>query len=177
MKRAILLSVFSVAIVFSMMAGDILTLKNGMRFEGKVKQIKEHSLVFKTDIGSFIIPSGDIEMVEFEKPSKRFMKRYNSMSPENCQAGKMDASLHHGKGGGHFVLGFLFGPFAMIGTALANPTPMKGKRTMAMSENSDLFDDPHYLKCYKRKAKGNLILWELGGWASWILLAIIIWGI
>jgi len=86
----------------------------------------------------------------------------------------LDAENFHGKKGGHFVLGVLFGPFAMIGTALANPKPKKGKDTYMFSENKELFDDPMYLSCYRKKAKGQLIGMEALGWGSWLLLLLVL---
>ena len=94
--------------------------------------------------------------------------------PNNCLSGRLDAENYHGKKGGHFVLGVLFGPFAMIGTALADPTPAKGKQTYMMSENKDQFNDPEYLSCYKKKAKGQLIGAEAAGWGAWILLLLVL---
>jgi hypothetical protein len=164
--------------IFSLNASDVLTLTNGMKFEGKVTRIKECSIVFKTEIGSFIIPGRDIENVQFENLSSRRIARYQShFNPDNCLAGKMDASIYHGKKGGHFFLGFLFGPFAVLGTLLANPTPDKGNATYRMSDNRELFHDPYYLRCYKRKARGGLVAMELAGWASWLVVFALIYAI
>ena len=87
--------------------------------------------------------------------------------------GKLDAENYHGKKGGHFILGMAFGPFAMIGTALSNPTPEKGKRTYMMSENKANFNDLEYLSCYKKQAKRQLITMEGLGWATWILIVLL----
>ncbi|MDO9615988.1 MAG: hypothetical protein Q7J86_15885 [Bacteroidota bacterium] len=94
--------------------------------------------------------------------------------PNKCMNGRVDADNYHGKKGGHFVLGVLFGPFAMIGTALSNPTPEKGSNTFVMSKNKDQFSDPEYLSCYRSKAKGQLIGMEALGWGAWILLLLVI---
>jgi hypothetical protein len=93
--------------------------------------------------------------------------------PDKCLSARLDAENFHGKKGGHFALGFFFGPFAMIGTALANPTPYKGKNTYMMSKNKDLFNDPEYLSCYKSKAKSQLLLTEGIGWAAWIVILLL----
>jgi hypothetical protein len=85
----------------------------------------------------------------------------------------MDAQAFHGKRGGHFVLGVLFGPFAVIGTAVSNPTPERGARTYMMSKNKELFSDPEYLTCYRKKAKGQLIGMEFLGWGAWILIVLV----
>ena len=83
------------------------------------------------------------------------------------------AGRQYSKKVGHFFLGVLFGPFAMIGTALANPTPEKGKLTYMLSKNKDQFSDPQYLSCYKKKAKGQLIGMEASGWGAWIVLVLV----
>jgi hypothetical protein len=91
-----------------------------------------------------------------------------------CTAGTLDAEAYHGRKGGAIALGALFGPFALVGTALvANPTPDKGARTYMMSKNKELFNDPEYLSCYKKKAKGQLVGQTGLGWAAWALLVLL----
>jgi hypothetical protein len=158
-------------------AGDILTLNNEMVFEGKVTKIKDCAVVFKSEGKKHIVPAHEIFSVQFESTEDKIYKKYMEMTdedPNKCLSGRLDAENYHGKKGGHFVLGVLFGPFAMIGTALANPTPVKGKQTYMMSQNKDQFSDPEYLSCYKKKAKGQLIGMEALGWGAWILLLIVL---
>jgi hypothetical protein len=152
-------------------AGDIIILKNEMAFEGKVAKIKDCSVVFKSKGSKYVIPASDIFSIQFEDTEDRVYRNYLKMAePNKCLDGRLDAENYHGKKGGHFALGFLFGPFAMIGTALANPTPEKGRRTLEMSSNHDLLNDLEYISCYKKKVKGQLIGTEALGWASWVLL-------
>lgn len=47
-------------LVFVSYAGDILTLKNEMIFEGKVIKIKDCGVVFKANDNSYVIPATDI---------------------------------------------------------------------------------------------------------------------
>jgi len=61
----------------------------------------------------------------------------------------------------------------MIGTAVSDPTPEKGKQTYMMSDNKEQFSDPQYLSCYKKKAKGQLIGMEGAGWGTFLLLLLI----
>ena len=113
--------------------------------------------------------------IQFEDTENPIYENYVNLTitdPSKCILATSDAEQYHGKKGGHFALGVLFGPFAMIGTALANPSPLKGKQTLALSSNSALFNDPEYLMCYKKKAKAQLIGMEALGWAAWILLVI-----
>jgi len=158
-------------------AADILTLTNEMVFEGKVIKIKDCAVVFKADGNKYLIPATDIHSIEFENVADEVLVSYLSTpdgNPNKCLNGRLDAESYHGKKGGHFFLGALFGPFAMIGTALANPTPHKGRLTYLLSQNKDQFNDLEYLSCYKKKAKGQLIGMEALGWGAWILLLLII---
>lgn len=174
--KKIALTIISILFVLASFAGDILTLNNQMTFEGKVTKIKNCSVVFKADGNKFVIPVSDIYSIQFENVADKVYIDYMKMSddnPDKCMNGKLDAENYHGKKVGHFFLGVLFGPFAMIGTALANPTPEKGKQTYMMSKNKDQFGDPQYLSCYKKKAKGQLIGMEALGWGAWIVLVLV----
>ncbi|MDH5598318.1 MAG: hypothetical protein OEY34_04290 [Cyclobacteriaceae bacterium] len=173
--RKIALTLTMSFFIIASYAGDILTLNNKMIFEGKALKIKGCNLVFKAKGKKYIIPATDIFSVQFENPENKIYTEYIKLAdedPDKCLRGRLDAELYHGKKGGHFVLGVLFGPFAMIGTALANPTPEKGKQTYLMSENKEEFNDPAYLSCYVKKAKAQLIGIEALGWAAWILIAL-----
>jgi hypothetical protein len=175
--KKITLTLTAILFAIASYAGDILTLNNEMVFQGKITKIKDCAVVFKADGKKFIIPSSEIFSIQFENTADEVYTEYMKMSngdANKCLNGSLDAENYHGKSGGHFALGVLFGPFAMIGTALSNPTPNRGKQTLMMSKNKDLFSDPEYLSCYKKKAKGQLITMEALGWASWILLILII---
>ena len=153
-------------------AGDILTLNNEMVFEGKVTKIKECAVVFKANGHRYLVPASEIFSLQFENSEDKVYTDYMQMEygdPNKCLNGRLDAENYQGKRGGHFVLGVLFGPFAMIGTALSNPTPDRGKQTYMMSRNKEQFSDPEYLSCYTKKAKGQLIGIEALGWGAWIL--------
>lgn len=167
-----------VAILWSMaaFAGDILTLNNDMVFEGKVTKIKNCEVIFKAGGNKYTVPATDIFSIEFEDTQDKVYTDYMQMvgeNPEKCLKGRLDAENFHGKKGGHFILGVLFGPFAMIGTALANPTPEKGRRTYLYSKNKDQFSDLEYLSCYRKKARGQLIGMEALGWGAWILFVLV----
>lgn len=114
--------------------------------------------IYKSAIATIRYVNGRVE--SFDQPEE--------MSAEKkCYCGNTDAAKYHGKKGGHFVLGALFGPFAMIGTAFANPIPRKGRHSY-LSKYQELFNDPAYKKCYKKKAKSDLIGMEAAGWGAWI---------
>ena len=160
----------------SLLSADVLTLNNEMRFEGKVKKIKNCSVYFEAADHVFEVPASDIQSLEFDDVTDPVYLEYLTLlesDPNACLNGGKDALNYHGKKGGHFVLGVLFGPFAIIATALSNPTPMTGKNTMLLSQNKEQFSDPEYLNCYKKKAKGQLIQMEALGWGAWVLLLLL----
>lgn len=176
MKKTIF-TFFAIIFAYVSFAGDILTLNNQMIFEGKVIKIKDCTVVFKAEGNKYIIPAADIYSLEFESIEDPVYKAYievTDLTESKCLKGQLDAENYHGKKGGHYVLGLLFGPFAMIGTALSNPTPDKGKRTYMISQNKDIFNDLEYLSCYKKKAKGQLIGMEALGWGTWILFILVL---
>ena len=172
MKKLLFLFL-AVLMSYSSFAGDILTLNNQMVFTGKVKKIKGCSVIFKVKGQKFEIPASEIFSIQFENINDKVYTNYIKMLEYDsnlCMQGRLDAENYHGKKGAHVALGFLFGPFAMLGTALADPTPDKGKQTYMMSKNKAAFSNPEYLSCYKKKAKGQLIGMEAIGWGAWILL-------
>jgi hypothetical protein len=176
MKNIFLLTVFFVASMTSFAGADILSLKSGHYFEGEIIKIKSScEVVFKSEGHRFIIPVDDIAYIQFNSVNDRVYRKYLELEadPAACMKGQMDASMHHGKKGGHVLLGALFGPFAMLGTLVANPTPDKGKSTYMLSENKDLFSDYQYIECYKKSARKSLIGMEAVGWGVWILLIVL----
>lgn len=177
MKNLFILSVALCLVAVDADAGDVVTLNNNLSFEGKILRIKKCQVVFKAYGARYVIPAADIHSIMFEDPQDIVYTEYREKSmldPDACLKGHTDANAFHGKKVGHVILGFFFGPFAMIGTAVSNPTPMRGRDTYALSPNKELFSDPQYLTCYKKKAKGQLIGMEAIGWGiSIIYLAIV----
>ncbi len=177
--KNLFLAIFAVLLTNTSFAGDILTLTNQMTFEGKVVKIKQCEVIFKAGGEKFTVPASDIYAIHFESAADKVYVDYLELidrNPEACAKGSYDAAEFHGKGFGHFALGFLFGPFAMIGTAIARPDPVTGTHTFRKSENHELFADPDYLKCYRRKAKAGNIAMEAVGWGTWIFVALIAGG-
>lgn len=162
--------------IFPLQAADVVIMKDGHGFSGKIVSIKQGILKLKWQDDRLFIPLEEVERVEFEDPENK-LAGISFMNPvpqgENCIAGQQDAEMFHGKYGGHVVLGFFFGPFALIGTALASPYPHRGRHTAAMSQNKELFDNPEYALCYKRKAKARLLGAEAIGWGAWLVIALI----
>lgn len=173
-------TIFTILACFGLMpvfASDVLTLSNDSTFEGKVRKIKNCFVFFETNENVYKIPASDVYCLEFGDVNDPVYLDYMNLlenDPNACLNGSLDAESYHGQKGAHFALGILFGPFAIIGTALSNPTPMKGKETMMMSNHKEQFSDPAYLNCYKKKAKGQMIGMEALGWGTWILLALVL---
>jgi len=174
--RIFLFILIGLSLNLNLAAKDVITLNNNKKFEGKVVKLKNCSIVFKTNGSKFEIPADSIYSIQFEDYNNRLYKNYSykSISNENlCFQGQMDASNFHGKKGSHFALGLLFGPFAIIGTALADPSPYNSSNMMMIQSKDDSkFSDPMYLLCYKKKAKTDLIVSESLGWLTWILLLV-----
>lgn len=155
-------------------ANDVLKLKNELVFEGKVTRIKRCTVLFTSNRQRYEIPATEILFIHFGDTDDKVYKDYliqSEKDPNTCLNGWLDAKNYHGKKEVHFILGFLFGPYAMVATALANPTPQKGVNTMMNSTNKDQFSDPEYLRCYRRKAKAELITMEAIG--SVAMLAVV----
>ena len=153
---------------------DVLTLINQMKFKGKVVRIRDCQVKFSAEGKSYWVPAAAIYSIEFANPKDEVYLKYIKQEQANkCLSGTQDADLYHGKVGLHVAMGVLFGPFALIGAAIASPTPISGKSTMLYSENKDMFSDAEYLSCYKKKAKGKNVTNALLGWAGWILLVLV----
>jgi hypothetical protein len=177
--KTIIIWMMVVFVTTASLAKDILSLNNQMIFEGKVIKIQDCAIIFKADGKKYVVPTYDISYIEFEDVNNKVYTNYlkylemGNDSTNNCLDGKLDAGNYHGKKGTHIALGFLFGPFSIIGTAIASPNPSRDKNTIANSQHQDKFDDPEYLTCYKKKAKGQNILYEGIGWTAWIVVALI----
>lgn len=168
MKNLLLILILCLLSIQSSFAGDILLLNNQMLYEGKVKRIANCEVVFKMDGKKYRIPAEEIHTIKFYDERDRVYTDYlalNDSALNICYEGKHDAYYYHKKNGRHILLGFLFGPFAIAGTALATPSPQKAKGDIDNSKNKELFSDPEYLKCYQKKAKGQLIGKEVVGFA------------
>jgi hypothetical protein len=173
--KNIVLAFIATMLTLNAFAGDVLTLNNQMSFEGKVTRIRHCEVIFKSNGIRYVIPANDIYTIQFENVNDRVYQDYlrsTADDPQKCLNGSLDAKVYHGKKGGHVLLGILFGPFAIVGTAISNPTPDKGIRTPFLSQHKDQFNDPVYLNCYRRKAKQQLIGMEVLGWAAWIVFAL-----
>lgn len=174
MKRTVILSGL-LLMTHLLFAADLITLTNQMVFAGKVKKIDQCMVKFRCEGNVFHIPGNEISSIVFEDPEDKALVAYqNLQDPEKCLKGRQDASLYHGKVGGHIALGALFGPFAIAGAAISTPSPVKGKDTYLMSKNREIFDDPAYLTCYRKSAKGKNVGNTALGWGAWILFLLAI---
>ena len=172
MKKTCILLML-VLVGYTSTAKDILILKNQQKFEVKIKKIKDCAVVFKIGRDKYTIPADEIHAIEFENTQDKVYTDYlqRLSTTENlCLKARHDATNFHGKKVGHFFLGVLFGPFAIIGTALVNPTPYSSSNTLLLSSNKDYFSSPEYLICYRKRAKGSLITMEALGYFSYYMV-------
>ena len=171
MKKILLLTLLIIGI--KAQAKDTLVLNNQLTYTVNITKLTATEVEFKANAKHYVIPATQVTMVKFQNPNNpiyvNYVKSIND-GGNNCAKGFEDARQFHGKKGGHVILGALFGPFAIIGTALSNPTPEKGVRTYMLSKNNDLFNNYEYISCYRRQAKSSLITMELLGWLTWVLL-------
>ncbi len=160
-------------------AGDILTLLNketrsaGISFSGEITRIKNCEITFKMEGNKYYIPANDIYSIEFENVNSKILESYNQISShEKCMQGMNDAEMYHKSGLG-FAMGVLFGPFAIIGAAISNPSPLRGQN-LYLSTNKEFFNDPSYLACYSRSARKKNVKNAALGWLSWVVLFLVV---
>lgn len=161
---------------------DVLILKNGDELQTKITEVGISEVKYKmydNQTGPIhVILKSEIFMIKYENGTKELIKSNVSIinvggynNADVCKKGQKDAELYHGKTGKHMLGGFLLGPFAVIGSALANPTPEKGDKTLEMSKNRDeINNDFYYRDCYIKKARTKNIVNTFAGWAGWLLL-------
>ncbi len=146
---------------------DWVLLKSGYAFRGDVIKFKHCELIMKVEGQRLVIPADSIYYLEFQNPLDNVAVNMQKFELNNCVKGKFDAPLH-GRGFGNGCLGFFFGVFGVIGTALGNAKPIRGMRAR-LSKNQDLFNDPEYMKCYRRRQRGRAVGASLTGWALFII--------
>jgi hypothetical protein len=148
---------------------DVLTKISGDSIKVKVVEISSTEVKYKNydDLAgiTYGIFKSEVLMIRYESGRVETFKDQDLLlsHSEKCNCGRSDAEKFHGKKDAHFVLGLLFGTYAIIVTAAASQTPKKGKFTYKLSQHKALFTDPDYLKCYKKKAKSDLITMEAWG--------------
>jgi hypothetical protein len=156
-------------------ANDEVQLLNCEIYHGEVLKIDQCKVHFKTVCQTLIIDADSIDYLKFECLDNEIYVNYiNDLTlKEKCLRGHNDAKNLYNYGIPHFILGVLFGPFTVVGTLVATPTPNKSQATMKLSENKELFGDPSYLECYKKEAKSKNLSAALAGWTTWIVIALL----
>ena len=175
--KKVTLVILTLLLTVSAFASDILILNNERVFNGKVTKIGKCEIIFKVEGHKYTIPASDIFSIQFEDTNNKIYRKYVKSldkDPNKCLAAQLDVKNYHGRKVGHAVLGFLFGPAAMLGTAVSNPTPDRGKHTYIMSKNSEYFSDTEYLNCYRNTAKTSLLQMEALGWAASLLILLLL---
>jgi hypothetical protein len=177
MTKLILL-IFSFLISINLCAEGNLIIENQKWLEDNDINSLDCNSKINVEQKQYILTITDIVSLQLEEPYSSVENSFIKSCIEDsikCINGSFDAKKYHGKKGQHILLGMFLGPYAMIGTALSNPTPERGEKTMSMSKNNELFNDPEYRKCYKKKAKRQLIGMEaIGTGISIISLGILL---
>jgi hypothetical protein len=153
---------------------DVVVLKDGHLFRGDVEHVYNCAIRFAVGDAAYEIPAQDIAEVYFGNPESRAARRMTEViaDADACFTGKTDAE-HHGHGVGHFATGFLFGPFGVIGCAVAKRTPYKSNSPELITVNQSMWSDPAYLACYNKGARSKAVTTSALGWATWILILIL----
>jgi hypothetical protein len=200
MKNLFLFSVFVLLSQLSF-SQDIIYKKDGTEIQAKIIEITTETIKYKnysqlegptrniliSDVFMLIYEDGSREVFKSNSETKTNVETENPIleneieetepelnSTEKCFRGQNDADMYHGKKGSHVALGVAFGGFAVLGAALAEPTPEKGLSTPMMSENKELFMDQSYRSCYIKEARKNNVSSAAIGWGSWILILLAI---
>lgn len=176
--KHLLLFIF-LCLAFTVRAQDIITLLDGETIECKVTKIGLSEIEYKKldnlDGPLYIMEKSLIFMITYEGGTKDVfsiqadsstvvVEELNVVDLRNfCEEGRKDA-MKYRNGVGHVVAGALFGVFAVIGAAIAHPSPEKHLRTLTTSKNKDIFNNPNYKGCYIREAKKGNIIHTCMGW-------------
>lgn len=124
--------------------------------------------ILKSEVKTIHYESGRIE--RFEEGN---IVNDELLSPEEkCACGRSDAERFHGRKSTFFALGVVCAPYAMIGTAFIQPAPRGGKYTVQLSKHQTLFNDPDYLKCYRKKARADMLGAELSGFITLLVVEV-----
>jgi hypothetical protein len=158
---------FYIFLYVGLHAGDVLTLTNQKKFEGKITKINPSSVEFKVARNSYEIPFAEIEAIELSNANNPIIITPvdDSLTIENCMKGQKDAKKLFYKLPGYVFLGMFGGPFPLIFIKFSKPIPQKEPFVTARSENKVLFDDPAYLNCYQKQVKKQNMIAVGVGWA------------
>lgn len=155
-----------------LLAEDILVLNNGKAFKGEIKKIKNCTLIFKTNGEKYEISSSDIYIAKFENPNSKILTDYiNLGDSDKCLRGVNDSEKYNKRSVNYLLAGVVFGPMAVI---VASTDKINIKKEMCHVDFSSdaIYNDPEYLKCYKKRSKQKNIGNALFGWFAWIVIVL-----
>lgn len=171
--KSILFTLSFFVLTFVAMASDTLQLLNSQSFVGEVKSMENCQVTFKANGTKYLIPADSIYSIKFSDTKNVVYQAILGDTLTNrqlCLKGQQDADGLYNAGFAHFLLGVAFGPFSVVGTTIASPSPAKSKSTLELSENKDHFGNFYYLECYRKKAKAKNISAVLLGWTTWVAI-------
>jgi hypothetical protein len=158
---------------------DSIILNSGRELKVIIVDIKTNLLSYKKNKRSEvqILNAKDVAFIRIDERNilirnliQEEMKNQSPVDETKMLEGKLDATNFHQRGFGNFCLGFLLGPFGVVGTAIGRPR----NPDYVMTPNKDNLSNPDYLKGYKRRARGKNVTNALGGWAAVIMLSIVL---
>jgi len=154
---------------------DIIHLKNGERIKTHIIQIDSGMLITQKGKTHELrhYSTEDVEIIYLDENNQAMKSLVANNIQQSidikCEEGKADATVYHKRGFGNFCLGFLFGPFGVIGTAIGTPRSPDYTKI----PNKENLENANYLNCYKKKAKGKNVGAAFAGWGAIIVLALL----
>lgn len=159
---------------------DVVVLKNGITIECSISSINNTIISYQENEKSKLstVSLEEVMFLQIDPKNKSllrqmrkdFKKIKRGLQVDSCHEGITDANTFHKRAGGNFALGFFFGVFGLIGTAVGNP---KMPHYYPIADTSNL-SDPTYIQCFSRKAKGKNIGNAAIGWGVSIVLSAIL---
>lgn len=151
---------------------DKIYLTNGKTLRCEIVTVEWNKLEYRQRGKIAVLHADDVALIELDAANIEVIEKINvQIDPRNplasCEMGKADANAFHNRGFGNFALGFFFGPFGVLGTAIGAPRSPDYVK-IPVKEN---LSDPAYLKCYRKRARGKNVLHAAAGWAGILLLS------
>lgn len=177
MKKLLILA--GVLIGFTSSAKDLIFLQSGEKISATIIDVRQDTLFYvkgKNGTAQFLL-SNEVAFIQLDKKNTRvhqILQENIVVEPPvdeiKMLEGKLDANLHHNRGFGNFCLGFFFGPFGVLGTAIGKP---RSPDYVKIPKKENL-ENTDYLKGYEKRARGKNVLHAVGGWAVVVLLSLVL---
>jgi hypothetical protein len=152
---------------------DKIKLSSGKTVRCNIVSLEQDRLTYTHRHQTITVSPSDVLLIEVDPDNTTIIEKLRLNYQENplaaCEIGKADAIAYHNRGFGNFCLGFFFGAFGVIGTAVGTPRSPDYVK-IPIKEN---LQNPEYLKCYEKKARGKNVGSAVGGWATFLLILVL----